>query len=136
MASDELEYDGDSPASTATLVKRNFRGPHLTAMEQILEAELDKAAVGQPEGEAPVVTCHVLFDESQQISGAVKRGPIPRTYVLGQAMVKQEPGQRPQVIEGKIAEVVFMGADIKRLVFERDVAVQLLGGRKIWTPPR
>lgn len=108
--------------------------PDLTPMEQILEQRLEEAAAELPAGQAPTIPDAILIlDDGQQVAGAIKRGPLPRTYVCGQPMQQQTP-HGPRTVEGKLAEIVFLGADIKRLVQIRDVTPILVPSRKIVMP--
>lgn len=111
--------------------------PQLTLMEQIIEAELTRAgdelaAAGKP-NEVPAIQCQVFFEGGQTVPlSALKRGPLPRTYVMGMPAMTQDERGRPVPVAGKMMEVCFYGADVKRLLSTRDAPADLViptGGR-------
>lgn len=120
----------DSPVESVD----NAKKPNL--MVALLEQSLDAAAVPGSD-QAPVVMCIVMF-ENNQLEGAVKRGPLPGTYVLAQQLGNRNPNTGEMIpIPGKIVEIAFAGDDIVRLAHVREIDPALLApdsGPRIWTP--
>jgi hypothetical protein len=129
--------NNDEQAMARARVLIKSEDPPRTPMEQIIELALDDAGKSLPDGEVAAVQCQVIFGDGSGHAGALKRGAFPGTYVIAnQAMVQRDPRQQPQPVEGKIAEMIFLGRDVARIITIRDVPVSLVGGAgsNIWVP--
>lgn len=94
-------------------------------MEQVLEGLLADAAAALPSTETPVVECQVIFKDGSVAGRAVKRGPLPRTYIIGAEASRIENG-RQVPLTGQMVELAFHGSDILRIATLRQAPATLL----------
>lgn len=106
-------------------------GPGLA--EQLLEKALNEV-VDLPPNEVPTVQVQIWLRDSPQspgaafvIAGAVKRGPLPRTYVIGAPIPDPRTGHP---LPDKIMEICFAGEDIIRWGAVREVKTSGVVGVK------
>lgn len=130
--------DNATTPLTADELAASLAHAALTPMEQVIEAALEVAdkAAKEKDPETTEVACfeaQVIFGDGSMFAGAVKRGPLPRTYVIAGPFEVPDGRGGARRVEDKLLEMCFHGSDVKRVMTLRD-QVKLIRGLGIIRP--